>query len=216
MAIRADLFAPCQKEFSPKHACRTDFGGYRDDDVLPSPPEGFARVLCPNRKCRLPLFIPEQARWVEYDRIPDGEHILDKFPHKGYTTNSTQTPWWRQRCENCGRCGHTAAQCDQRIVAIRCVFCNSFTHDVINCHMAATHRATTHQEPRKHGENNSRMLIRWPITKPQMVDEASQVDQTQVRTNNEMLKGINGRNQNGQLNNNNKPARVRRSFLWSK
>lgn len=187
MAIRADLFADWQKEFLPVHVCRTNFCGYSDDEELPSPPEGMARVLCPNKKCKMALFIQEQARWVEYKRIPDGKHPFDKCPPKSYKPTSTCVAWWKRRCENCGRFGHTAAQCDQRIVAIRYIFCNCFSHEVSDCQMAAAYQMATQLALEQLGKNGQERITR--------------IDNGMKRIGNDMSSG--GRNQFGQMDNGN-------------
>jgi hypothetical protein len=76
----------------------------------------------------MPLFVVEKAKWVEYERIPDGKHPLDLHP-----THKVEKKWWRYRCENCGRWHHLASMCDQVHVQLVCSLCGLYIHEAHEC-----------------------------------------------------------------------------------
>lgn len=126
-----DTLQPWQARLIPEHVCLT---GHQMEDTTeyPSPPPGMARVLCPRRGCRRPLFIKELAKWVEVTRMSITDHPMINQVQKG-TTNANKIWWFLQRCENCGRWGHIGSMCDQVQVQMHCTFCGNYLHDVYDC-----------------------------------------------------------------------------------
>lgn len=78
----------------------------------------------------MPLFIKERTPWVEFSRIPDGEHPLERWPISG---NDQSKKWWRHRCDNCGRWHHLASMCDQWHVQLSCALCGLYLHEAHEC-----------------------------------------------------------------------------------
>lgn len=113
----------------PEHHC--DRNKTKLPNTLPTPPRGFARLICPD--CYQPVFVKEKAKWVEYPRIMPGDHPYDIIPPRGYNLDSNCTPWWHQQCANCARWNHTACLCDQILLSKRCSFCKAVGHEIIEC-----------------------------------------------------------------------------------
>lgn len=122
-----------QKQKLPAHECRHNVMEIPDDEVLPSPPEGLARVLCPEPGCLRPLFIDERAPWVEVERVPVGQHPFDLNPPFRYTGTNLADAWWHRRCSNSDRWHHTTDMCDQANVQRKCGLCHRFRHDFSEC-----------------------------------------------------------------------------------
>lgn len=112
-----------------EHTCSP--GPSRISSELPSPPAGYARLICPT--CYQPVFVPEKAKWIEYSRILPGDHPFDQCPPKGYRHDPNCTPWWHRQCANCGRYNHIASMCDQNILVKRCTYCRSIGHEIAEC-----------------------------------------------------------------------------------
>lgn len=120
-----------QKRILPRHKCLQN-QVMANDTVYPDPPIGYARVLCPKRGCRRPLFIQEQATWIEMPRMTNTTHPM-RNEMKQTDRRPNNTWWWEQRCENDGRWGHIANQCDQKQVQLKCTFCGQYLHEVDEC-----------------------------------------------------------------------------------
>lgn len=70
--------------------------------------------------------------WFDID-IPDGDHYYDHWP-PAYRTNDSVIGWWRRRCDNDGRKGHTVRGCDQEPFEMRCIYCGAKNdHTVQTC-----------------------------------------------------------------------------------
>lgn len=136
------VFTQWQKDILPYHVCREGFPGYEDTDVLPQPPKGYGRVLCPNRECRIVLFVPAKAPWIEYPRMIGAQHPLNRNHPAGYGDVIKGEGWWNKRCENCGAWNHTVAVCGQYQVQTLCSFCNVFGHEIDNCRKAINNQRT--------------------------------------------------------------------------
>lgn len=119
-----------QRDHLPVHQCQEHMYNLPDDLILLSPGENQERVLCPNKGCMLPVFIPQRAKWVETLRVERGKHQLDQKPPEGYTRNDPSDVWWHKRCSNCGRWHHTTDICDQDHLFQKCVLCHKFRHDI--------------------------------------------------------------------------------------
>lgn len=73
------------------------------------------------------------VEWYEMEDIPMGGHYYDTHPPPYHPEGSNIVPWWRLRCRNCGRYGHTERYCDQGPTRLRCIYCGLEGHTVQNC-----------------------------------------------------------------------------------
>lgn len=135
MRIPPIIMAKFQRDMIPYHICHTGNTSIPDDLEYPSPPRGYARILCPNPGCMRPLFVPERVPWVEFEKIKPGCHPFGKNPPNRFIggLSSNFDPCWHRRCHNCGRWHHTTDICDQVNVQRKCGLCHKFKHDITEC-----------------------------------------------------------------------------------
>lgn len=153
-----------QKWIIPRHTCRQNYI-LEDDEVLPQPPPGSARILCPKKGCRLPLFVRELAPWVETPRIHPNKNPL-RFLSNIASIKEGREPWFNKRCDNCGRWGHLTSMCDQIGVQIKCSFCGLFAHDITECDKFQQFKRTTKIKPYTLGKLDENGKVVQPHNQP--------------------------------------------------